>query len=233
MEEHTLGAHHGREVVIDLCEPCQSLWFDERESLQLTPGATLALFRVIGEHVTRPHPPVGGAPRCPRCRVRLQRTQDMQRATRFEYFKCPKGHGRLATFFDFLKEKNFVRPLTPPQIAELRRNVQTVNCSNCGAPIDLAHGSECPHCASPLSMLDMKQAETLIAHLRDAERTDKTVDPALPLELARARRLTEEAFRGTPHTDVWSPGELWLKDGTTFGLVGAGLTALVRKLRGD
>jgi hypothetical protein len=233
MVEHRLDAHLGREVAIDLCEPCQALWFDARENLQLTPGATLALFRVIGEHVTRPQSPVGDAARCPRCRVRLQRTRDMQRATRFEYYRCPKGHGRLTTFFDFLKEKDFVRPLTPPQIAELRRKVQTVNCSNCGAPIDLARGSECPHCASPLSMLDMDQAGTLIAQLREAERTDKTVDPALPLELARARRQAEEAFRNVPRTDVWTPGDLWLKEGTTFGLVGAGLTALVRKLRGE
>ena len=62
----------------------------------------------------------------------------MQRSTRFEYFRCPHDHGRLTTFFDFLKEKDFVRPLTPPQIAELRKNIQVVNCSNCGAPIDLA-----------------------------------------------------------------------------------------------
>jgi Zn-finger nucleic acid-binding protein len=224
MQEHTLSAHHGRAVAVDLCEPCQSLWFDQRENLQLTPGATLALFRVIGEHVTRPRPPVGEKPRCPRCRARLQRTQDMQRATRFEYEKCPKGHGRLVTFFDFLKEKDFVRPLTPLQVAELRRRVQMVHCSSCGGPIDLTHGSKCPHCASPLSMLDMDQAQSLIAQLREAERTDKPVDPALPLELARARRLTDEAFRPS------SPSGVWVKDGDSLGLVGAGLSALVRML---
>jgi hypothetical protein len=49
--------------------------------------------------------------------------------------------------FDFLREKNFIRPLTPEQIAELRRNIQIVNCSNCGAPIDLARGAACGHCA--------------------------------------------------------------------------------------
>lgn len=232
MQEHTLDAHLGRAVVIDLCEPCQSLWFDQRENLQLTPGATLTLFRVIGEHVTRPHPPVGGPPRCPRCRSRLEWIQDMQRNTRFEYYRCPQAHGRLTTFFDFLKEKGFVRPLTAPQVADLRRNVQTVNCSNCGAPVDLAKGSKCEHCGSPLSMLDMKQAEKLIAQLREAERADKTVDPALPLELARARRQTEAAFRQSSSGTMWQTSHttFWVKDGDSLDLVGAGLSALARML---
>jgi len=37
-------------VVIDVCLPCQSFWFDAHESVQLSPGGTLALFRLIGEH---------------------------------------------------------------------------------------------------------------------------------------------------------------------------------------
>jgi hypothetical protein len=40
MQEQRLDGHHGRAVVIDLCHPCQSFWFDARESLSLTPGST-------------------------------------------------------------------------------------------------------------------------------------------------------------------------------------------------
>ena len=43
MEEHTLASHNGRTVTLDLCVPCQSFWFDARESLALTPASTLAL----------------------------------------------------------------------------------------------------------------------------------------------------------------------------------------------
>jgi len=227
MKEHTLGGHLGRSVAIDVCRPCQSLWFDERENLQLTPGATLALFRLIGEHVAKPAGAAADTARCPRCRGRLRKTQDMQRATRFEYLRCPNGHGRLETFFDFLKEKDFVRPLTPAQIAKLRQTIQMVNCSNCGAPIDLARGSDCPHCGSPLSMLDLEQAETLVAQLREADRSDKPVDPALPLALARARREAEQAFADSPRNEVW------LEQNLSIGLVGAGLTALIRLLKRD
>ena len=226
MEQHTLDGHLGRTIEVDLCEPCQSLWFDGKENLQLTPGATLAMFRTIGEHVRRPEPGDAELVKCPHCKARLRRTQDLQRATRFEYFKCPNNHGRLTTFFDFLKEKDFIRPLTPQQIAELRKNVQIINCSNCGGPIDLAKTAACAHCGSPLSMLDMSQAERLVAQLRAAD-NPKTIDPALPLALARARVETEAAFKGLPGHDPWR--EHW----SGLGLVGAGLSELIRLLRRD
>jgi DNA-directed RNA polymerase subunit RPC12/RpoP len=222
MQTHQLDAQLGREVDIDLCTACQSLWFDDHESLQLSPGATLTLFRLIGERVGRPAAGDGDIARCPRCHAQLRRTHDMQRATRFEYVRCPNNHGRLTTFFEFLKEKDFVKPLTPQQVAELRKSVESINCSNCGAPIDLARGSACTHCGSPLSMLDLHQAERLVAQLRDAARTDKTVDPALPLALARARRESEAAFSGLPAHDDWDT-DMW-----SMGLVGAGLSALMR-----
>jgi hypothetical protein len=229
MQEHTFDAQLDRQVTIDLCEPCQSIWFDGRESLALTPAATLSLFRIIGEHVARPQLSEADVAKCPRCRGRLRRTSDRQRATRFEYFRCPNDHGRLTTFFDFLKEKDFIRPLTPAQIAELRQSVPILNCSNCAAPIDLARTSACAHCGSPLSMLDVKQAERLVQQLRDADRSNRPVDPALPLELARARRQVEEAFRGVPSTSFGT--ELRISEIAAHGLVGAGLSALARWLK--
>jgi DNA-directed RNA polymerase subunit RPC12/RpoP len=225
MRPQRLLGQMDREIDIDFCVPCQSIWFDAHEHLQLTPGATLAMFRVIGEHVSRPAPEDRDIAKCPRCKAHLRRTQDMQRSTRFEYFRCPNEHGRLTTFFDFLKEKDFIKPLTPRQVAELRKNVQVINCSNCGAPVDLAKGSDCAHCGSPLSMLDMQQAERLIAQLREADRPDKPIDPALPLALLRARRESEAAFEGLPGHHHWDH-EMW-----SLGLVGAGLTDLIRLLK--
>jgi hypothetical protein len=227
MATHQLDGHLGRSVTVDLCSPCQSVWFDIHENLQLTPGATLTLFRLIGERVAKPAVKDGDIARCPRCRAQLRRTQDLQRATRFEYFRCPNSHGRLMTFFDFLKEKDFVRPLTPRQIAELRRNVQSVNCSNCGAPVNLSHGAACGHCGSPLSMLDLNQAEALVAQLKAADKTGQPIDPALPLALARARMETEQAFKRVPgHETITS-------EGLALGIIGGGLGDLIRLLRGD
>jgi hypothetical protein len=204
MEEATFDAHLGRHTAIDICHVCQSFWFDAHESLALTPGSTLTLFRIIGEKIGKPLRAGADLAKCPRCKSRLRRTHDIQRTTKFEYLSCPHGHGRLTTFFDFLREKDFIRPLTPQQIEELRRNVGSVNCANCGAPVDLTTGTACGHCGTPLSMLDMKQAETLVAQLQKAEdRAHQPVDPALPLELERVRRQTENAFRGFRDDDLW------------------------------
>src|SRR5580765_8724244 len=140
--EH-LDGHQGTSVTIDLCLPCQVFWFDSHESLKLSPGGVLKLFRLIGERALTPRPTVTDEPVCPRCRTRLLPTHDQQRNTRFQYLRCPREHGRLITFVDFLREKDFIRPLSTQQIDELRRSVQTVNCSNCGAPIDLMKTSGC------------------------------------------------------------------------------------------
>ena len=80
MEEAKFDGHHGRSVAIDICHACQSFWFDARESVALTPGSTLALFRVIGEKLMRPQHTDSELAKCSRCKGRLRRTQDMQRA---------------------------------------------------------------------------------------------------------------------------------------------------------
>jgi hypothetical protein len=192
MTSMTLDGHQARPVAIDLCAECHAFWFDKYESLQLAPGSTLRLLKIIGERTT-PGPSQFADARCPRCSAGLKQTQDMQRNTRFSYLRCPSDHGRFIRFFEFLREKNFIRPLSQQQLEELRHEVQTVNCSNCGAPIDLAAGSVCAHCKSPVSMLDMKQPEALLSQLREAAEP-KPIDPALPLELARAKRDVEALF---------------------------------------
>lgn len=224
MEQHTLGGHNGRAVTLDMCVPCQSLWFDAYESLGLTPASTLTLFRIIGDRTGRPSPTAAELAKCPRCRGRLRLTTDMQRNTRFEYLRCPNGHGRLTTFLEFLKEKQFVRALTPQQLAELRAHLQMLNCSNCGAAIDLGRSSACGHCGSPLTMLDMSQAQALVEQLQRADRTGQPIDPALPLDLERARRQTEASFAGLVRDASF------LDDISATDLVSAGLHALSRWL---
>jgi hypothetical protein len=185
----------------------------------------LTLFRVIGEHTGRPSPTAAELARCPRCKGRLRITSDLQRHTRFQYLRCPNNHGRLTTFLEFLKEKQFIRALTAPQIAELRANVQVLNCSNCGAPVDLAKASACGHCGSPLTMLDLSQARALVEQLQKADRSGQPIDPALPLNLERARRQTEASFQGLVRDTSF------LDDIAATDLVSAGLTAFARWLR--
>ncbi len=190
----TLDGHLGTKVDLDLCAGCQVIWFDRLESLRLSPGATLSLFRTIGERKQTSPPPLGDPLKCPRCDLRLLLTNDRQRNTPFRYRRCAREHGRLITFFDFLREKDFVRPLSARQIAELRASVQTVNCSNCGAPIDLAQASACAHCSTPLSMLDLNQIEVMAAHLRRADEASRTIDPMLPERMQREKEAVDSLF---------------------------------------
>jgi len=110
-------------------------------------------------------------------------------------------------------------------LAELRQHLQSVNCSNCGAPIDLAKATVCAHCGSPLSILDVGQAEALVATLRAEVEKPATVDPALPLNLVRARREVEAAFAAFER----EPG--WFSAASSQGLVTAALSAFTRWLR--
>jgi predicted amidophosphoribosyltransferase len=160
MEAMTLDGHLGLPIDIDICRSCQVLWFDPREDLRLAPASTLKVFQIIAKQAkTSAAPPDGpAAPACPRCGLRLLQTHDQQHATKFEYLRCARGHGRLVSFVNFLLEKDFIRPLSPEQIDELRqRKIQVISCSKCGAPVDLTNGPTCTHCGASLSMLDVSR----------------------------------------------------------------------------
>jgi Zn-finger nucleic acid-binding protein/DNA-directed RNA polymerase subunit RPC12/RpoP len=227
MTQMALEGHHGRGVVIDICGTCQAIWFDGYESLQLSAASVLELFQLIGNSGGKVKAPLAPAADCPRCQAQLRTVKDMQRTTRFEYRACPHRHGRLITFFNFLREKNFIRPMTAAQIEELRRNIRTVNCSNCGAPVDLAAGSECEHCGSPLSMVDVQQAEKLVEALEQAGAGPQPVDrAALPLDLARARREVTDAFAGFANQPNWFSS---IEDAGTVGAAMAQIATWLRR----
>jgi uncharacterized protein YbaR (Trm112 family) len=221
MSTLALEGHVGAAIDIDICAGCQVFWFDRRESLQLSPRSTLKLFERIGEQAASRTSSLPDVLRCPRCQSRLVLTNDRQRNTPFRYWRCTLDHGRLTTWFDFLREKHFVKPLSAQQLAELRQHVQMINCSNCGGPIDLTTHSSCSHCSSPISMLDLKQAGQVIAELQAAA-APKAIDPALPIELARARREVDAAFASIEGHPTW-----W-KDAAGTGIVEAGLGAVAR-----
>ena len=201
-----MDAHLSTPIEIDLCTSCQAFWFDKYESLKLSAGSILQLMKIIGDHSAANPAVITKALRCPRCSDGLRLTNDMQRATRFSYWRCDKEHGKFIRFLDFLKEKNFIRPMPAEEIEALKKNVRTMNCSNCGAPIDLATSSACTHCGSAISMLDMGQAQQTLAQLQKAAEP-RPIDPALPFELEMAKREAERSYgprdSRSSRIDVW------------------------------
>lgn len=216
---------YGRTVTIDVCHACNGLWFDGRESLLLAPGSVITLFRSMHErHATARAPQVAGS-RCPRCAGPLKETWDLSNGTRFSYLGCPTD-GRFITFFQWLREKGLVRAPSPTELAELTARVKQVNCSQCGAPIELAAGATCTHCRAPVSLLaEERLTETLEAlAAKQAER-----DQLKPVRLAEAMMLKhqlDQAWRREEAASQARYGRLsWRGD-----LVDVGLGALLRAL---
>ena len=81
-------------------------------------------------------------------------TYDLQRSTRFTYWRCANDHGQLFTFNQFLREKNFIRNPTLAELNKLRETVRQISCSQCGGPIDLTKDTACTHCGAPIALVD-------------------------------------------------------------------------------
>ena len=105
---------------------------------------------------------------CPRCSVPLSAARDLQRTTQFTYWRCRNDHGRLITFHQFLREKNFIRAPSPAELAKLRATVRQISCSQCGAPIDLAKDSACTHCRAPVALIDPEGVTKALQELAGA-----------------------------------------------------------------
>jgi hypothetical protein len=196
MQPRTLARNVGGELQIDVCHSCHAIWFDRNESLQLAPGAVIDLFQDIHRHRDDSRRPLAERPQCPHCRTALALTRDVGKAGRFTYYRCAQDHGRLTPFSEFLREKQFVRSLSPAELARVRAELKTVRCSGCGAPIDLERESKCGFCRAPIAILDPDAVERAVRMWSEAEarRTrptrEKLVEALLDMQAveSKARR---------------------------------------------
>lgn len=164
----------GGDLPIDICPSCKLIWFDRYESLQLAAGGLLELFKMINAHRDDPAVPVPARMGCPRCGDLLVLTHDMQRSTRFVYFRCTGGHGHLTAFYQFMRAKNFVRSLSPVEVNRLSAEIKQVRCSGCGAPINLDTESACSFCGAPIAVLDADAMKDTLAELiADSQKRQK------------------------------------------------------------
>ena len=220
----TLAGRLGAQFTIDVCTPCQAFWFNHHEDLGLTPASTLQLMKYIGDNSNSPKLTFTDRLMCPQCGSALTLAHDMTRNVHFVYWQCPSQHGHFISFFDFLKEKNFIRPLSPVEIQHLRETIHEVHCSNCGAAVSLQANSACPYCHSPISILDLQEQQHLLNKLEEAAHAGPNpVDPALPLKLAMAKAQASN-YSFIEHDSQW-----WA-DSATRDLVVACLKGFARWL---
>jgi hypothetical protein len=155
MTDQAVEAYSGAgPLEVGSCAPCNLLWFDRSGSISLTPRAVLGLFQYIGTAAGAARTPLASTFRCPRCSDALALTYDLQRSTRFTYWRCANDHGQLFTFNQFLREKNFIRNPTLAELNKLRETVRQISCSQCGGPIDLTKDTACKHCGAPIALVD-------------------------------------------------------------------------------
>lgn len=205
MQVEYYPAHYGRTVEIDVCHDCNGFWFDNRESLQLTPGSTLQLFKSMQDgHLTAGNQLVDDK-RCPRCQIALRPSHDVARGTRFQAFECVQ-HGRYITFFQWLREKGLVRAPTPQELQELKQHLVQVNCSNCGAPVALSHQAVCSHCQTPVSILAPDAVARAVAELAKQEQDRVTVKPGLAIEAMLMGVHHREREKETRDVDLITEG---------------------------
>jgi rubrerythrin len=191
-------------VTVDVCGTCGGLWFDASESPQLSRAATRELLAHVAALGTTQRAPVS-PPACPRCGKRLAHAHDVQRTTRFAYWRCASGHGRFTPFAQFLREKDFVRPLGPEELARLRALIGSIRCSGCGAPVDLGHHAACPYCGCAIEGLDPEAIRRTLASL------DPVAPRAMPAAAAAAfaAALAAATSRSVPAGPVDLLLEAW------------------------
>ena len=167
MSIYSLPGHYNQTVEIEVCHDCNAIWFDQWESSQLSPDGTVALFRLINERggtSSTAASKFGEGLRCVTCGTGMKLVNDRVKNTRFAYQSCPKGHGRLTTFYNFLAEKQFVRELTQLERSKLAATVQQIKCSGCGASVNIGKTDACEYCRAPVSVFDRDAAKTAIDH---------------------------------------------------------------------
>lgn len=189
--------HYGRPLEIDVCHACNGLWFDGRESLLLSPGATLKLFQSMHARHQQARAAQQAGGRCPRCAGPLKELTDQVKTARFTYLQC-LPHGRFITFFQWLREKGLVRAPSPVELAELKARVKMVNCSNCGAPISLGETTICKHCAAPVSILSSETIDVALKEIHAKEIDRTTLKPEKLLEAMMVKQKVERELGDDP-----------------------------------
>ncbi|MFY3383529.1 zf-TFIIB domain-containing protein [Paracidovorax sp. MALMAid1276] len=236
LQAHRFTSNQGEPLELDICFACQGLWFDRHENLKLSPASVVELFRLLHEHRTDQHLPLGSAMACPRCNTTLAQGFDVVRSGRYMIYRCGRQHGRFSTFASFMVEKGFVRHLTRPEIEDLAQRVGAIYCTSCGAPVDIRKDHACPYCRAAFSLIDPQAvARALEGYATASQRTGPAPDPVQPVDIGDAlvalerdrARAERERQKSTVHT--WAHNS----DSAAADLVAAGVelvwNALIRR----
>jgi hypothetical protein len=219
MAVHALASVAGGTLELDLCFACHGIWFDPQENLKLSPAAVVELFGLLHARRDEVRQPLALKMACPHCSRSLVQGFDVVKSGRYMTYRCPLRHGRFSTFSSFMIEKGFVRQLTQLEIHDMAQRVAVINCTGCGAPVDLRKDLACPHCRSAFSLLDPKAVEQALqgyakaASGAGAIKIPELADALVMLERDRLKaereaKANRSAFAADdgPSFDLWAVG---------------------------
>ena len=135
-----------------------------------------------------------------------------------------RGHGRLTPFFQFLREKNFIRPIPKEELERLKSLVRIIRCSSCGAPIDLATSTACEFCRAPIAILDPEAASRAVRELTMADAA------SAPPPMDDAARAAAGIMAAAQFERALAREQAQRTDGFAVDLVEIGLSALAAVL---
>ncbi|WP_186293333.1 hypothetical protein [Chitinimonas sp. BJB300] len=196
------ASKNGGELELDICFDCQLIWFDQYESAQLTAAAVVGLFdRLHAQHEKASrHVTLSIKLGCLRCNDTLLSTQDVARGNHFSYYRCASGHGRLITFWHFLKEKQFVRDLTEVERKQLAVKVAQIRCNSCGAQVDVRNHSACNYCRAPFAVLDREAVAKALSEYRQGVAADRPIQ--VGDEIIARERISEANKRSEANDEL-------------------------------
>lgn len=190
-------------VALDLCFQCQGIWFDQFESVQISPGGIIDLFKLIHAHRDEQRTPLAAKLHCPRCKDPLLGSLDIARGGRFNYHRCLQNHGRFTAFAQFMIEKGFVRQLVPAEVKALAARIGSVHCTGCGAPVDIRTDASCKQCKAPISILDPAAVEKALSEYQHNEKPPANRDPeALAEAILTAEKQRHRDFASGTNINI-------------------------------
>jgi Zn finger protein HypA/HybF involved in hydrogenase expression len=168
-----LTGHYGRDVEVDLCEPCHLLWFDSLEASRLNGPSMIRLIGAMAASQARPHHALEPRVRCPRCAGPLKTVTNRSRFGVSEQLECLRGHGGWSSFAQWLADRGLFRPLGVADRAVLAGSAGwTLGCVNCGSPGLPDAASTCIHCGTQFGVVDLAR----LAAALDPERATEGAD---------------------------------------------------------
>jgi hypothetical protein len=154
MRRVALAGHYGRAVELDLCDGCDLVWFDGVETANLSGPGMLALVGEMARAYAVPHETLRADAACPRCATALRAVHNRSRWGPTLQLDCPRGHGTLQSFEQFLHEKGLLRAMTQRDRAELLAKQGRIHCVNCGGAIGV-DDVRCSWCGTAPALLDV------------------------------------------------------------------------------